>query len=502
MLIRERRRRRCAMPSVTADGGQALLFVLIALALLMSIPIAIATTTINQLPETTRNLNWDAAYEAGQAGLNDYMQHVDANANYTSYTQKAPDSSNPAFTSWVQASTTPLEYYAYSPTIKAGGQLSLAVSGRAGSGPTAVVRTFDYTVRPVSSLDYIYWTNYETIDPAIDNGVSNCNYYYNQTWAGGTGPPSNCTIVFITGDVLNGPVFSDDTFRICGSPTFDSQVESGNIYAPSNVVDVNSGCGNAFNPNFNGLTPKKVGNQTPPVTLADVTPAQDYGCYYSGNATIALTSPSSGNSNITVSGSGVTVTKASGNTNSCPVGSSFSLSGMTSGLIYVNGQVTVSGTMSGALDIVSASNILVSGNLEYPQANINTTTGSDSVDTLGLIANNSVEVEDINNMTIDAAILAVNDSFYVQNWASTGNLGTLTVFGSIAQNFRGPVGTGGGGGSSTGYTKAYRYDSSLQTLWPPYFLPPGGAVWNPSTYSEYCPGLTYSVLGTKTPGSC
>ncbi len=488
------------LPRRTEQGGQALLFVLIALALLMSIPLAIATTTVNQLPQTTRNLNWDAAYEAAQAGLNDYMQHLDANSQYT------VDVSNPAYKAWEQASTTPLEYYSYVPSTLAGGLISLEVSGKAGGGSTAVVRTFDYTLRPVSSLDYVYWSNYETLDPSIASlSDGNCGYYYDQTSPEGTnaGPASDCIIVFKTGDVIDGPIFSDDTFRICGAPTFDSQVYSGNIYAPANTVDVNSGC-TGFGPNFNGLTPAKVGNQTPPLTINDATPAKNYGCYYNGNVTIALTSPSKGNTNITVSGSGVTVTKNAGNTNSCPVGSSFALSSMTSGLIYVTGQVTISGTMSGLLDVVSGTNILISNNLEYPQSDINFTSETDTTDSLGLIANNSVEVltvpSSFPNIIIDAAIMAATDSFYVQNWTSAPSLGNLNLFGAIAQNYRGPVGTVGSPG--TGYTKSYQYDTSLQSLWPPYFLPPGGAVWNPSTYSELCPGLTYSVMGTKTPGSC
>ena len=491
MLSPVRRLAAWLRPGRGDEGGQALLFVMISLALLISVPIAIATTTINQLPQTTRNLNWDAAYEAAQAGLNDYMQHVDAAPSYTVFTKASPDAGNPAFTSWVQASTTPLEYYSYSPIAQKGGLIALTVSGKSGTGHTAVVRTFSYTVRPVSSLDYVYWSNYETLDPAIDGAVSNCGHYYGEVWAGGTGPPNNCIIQFITGDVLDGPVFSDDTYRMCGSPTFDSQVSSGNVNVAANVIYVNSGCGQTLNPNFNGLTPEKVGNQTPPITTNDATPAQTYGCYYTGNVTISLQATGAPDTNIKVSGA-TGVTKAGGNTNSCPIGSTFQLNSMTSGLIYVNGQVTISGSMTGSLDIVSTSNILISGNLTYPSGNINTTTGTDTVDTLGLIANNSVEVEDVSNMTIDAAILAVNDSFYVQNWGTAGNLGTLTVFGAIAQNFRGPVGQG-----SSGFLKAYQYDSSLQTLWPPYFLPPGGAVWSPAAYSEQCAGLAYSVMGNK-----
>ena len=90
------------------EAGQALLFVLIAVALLMSIPLAIATTTVDQLPQTSRNLNCDAAYEAAQAGLNDYLQHLDPNEGYCVYNKSNPGTGNPAFCAWVQASTSPL----------------------------------------------------------------------------------------------------------------------------------------------------------------------------------------------------------------------------------------------------------------------------------------------------------------------------------------------------------------------------------------------------------
>jgi hypothetical protein len=86
------------------------------------------------------------------------------------------------------------------------------------------VRTFDYTVRPATSLDDIYWSNYETIDPALGSQYSSCDQYYQS----GSSPSSTCVIEFDTADVLDGPVFSNDTFRTCGSPTFESTIESGN----------------------------------------------------------------------------------------------------------------------------------------------------------------------------------------------------------------------------------------------------------------------------------
>jgi hypothetical protein len=95
--------------------------------------------------------------------------------------------------------------------------------------------------------------------------------------------------------------------------------------------------------------------------------------------------------------------------------------------------------------------------------------------------------------------LSLTDSFYLPNWTTAPADGTLTVFGSIAQNNRGPVGTANSsGGVATGFSKSYHYDTSLQTLWPPYFVPPTSAAWGATTYSECAQGLAYSVQGTKT----
>ena len=68
------------------------------------------------------------------------------------------------------------------------------------------------------------------------------------------------------------------------------------------------------------------------------------------------------------------------------------------------------------------------------------------------------------------------------------------MFGSIAQTFRGAVGTFQGDTIKTGYTKAYYYDDSFQNLWPPYFLPPAGATWYALSYVEFSPGCAASVM--------
>jgi hypothetical protein len=166
---------------------------------------------------------------------------------------------------------------------------------------------------------------------------------------------------------------------------------------------------------------------------------------------------------------------------------------MTGGLDIVTCSSSTDGS-TGLLQCNSAttSNIVIAGALTYPAANKVLVSGEptrDTHDALGLIAANSVEVTTTSSVEIDAAILALGDSFYVNNWFGGSSYGTLSVFGSIAQNFRGPVGQSGG----VGYVKDYNYDTSLQTLFPPFFIPPNGATWAPSSYTELAQGLSNSV---------
>ena len=140
------------------------------------------------------------------------------------------------------------------------------------------------------------------------------------------------------------------------------------------------------------------------------------------------------------------------------------------------GNVYISGSYSGQLTIAAENDIIVNGDLTNSGGGL-----------LGLIANNFVRVyhpcsNDTNqsgSMTdpeIDAAILAIQHSFIVDNYNCGNQLGALTVNGAIAQKFRGPVGTFGGGGGS-GYTKNYVYDDRLRYLEPPNFIEPTQSTW-------------------------
>ncbi|MBI5105564.1 MAG: hypothetical protein HZB46_11410 [Solirubrobacterales bacterium] len=157
------------------------------------------------------------------------------------------------------------------------------------------------------------------------------------------------------------------------------------------------------------------------------------------------------------------------------------------------GDVAVKGTYARNFTVGAANDVIIRGNLQK------------SGDTMmGLVANNFVRVyhpvtrDSSNNCTgnaagtlsnpqIEAAILALQQSFIVDNWDCGATLGSLTVTGAIAQKWRGPVGTGSGGGATTGYVKDYNYDDRLRYKSPPQFLDPVQSAWRTVRRSELQP---------------
>ena len=206
-VIRDQARRR------RTESGQAMLMVIALMAVLVTVPIVVMSTAVTQIPLTTQNLNWDGAYEAAQAGLNDYTEQLDAAANFAQWISTNRAFSCPAdpagdarVCGWQRVGTpvensNPPEWFEYSLPALANGALQLTVSGMAGTGKQAVVRTFKYAVVPESSfLDNIYWSNYETLDPTLSSscasglGVPNnspmSNYGSYAAYYASTGPPA------------------------------------------------------------------------------------------------------------------------------------------------------------------------------------------------------------------------------------------------------------------------------------------------------------------------
>ena len=145
------------------------------------------------------------------------------------------------------------------------------------------------------------------------------------------------------------------------------------------------------------------------------------------------------------------------------------------------------------MTIAAANDIVVTGDV---------TTDLNGPSVMGLVANNFIRVQhgvttrsgdtagrlrqrrrniaadDLNSLRIDAAMLALNHSFIVDNYDCGSPItGNLTINGAIAQLFRGTVGTTSGGRSVTGYLKNYNYDDRLAVQQPPFFFDLASASW-------------------------
>jgi hypothetical protein len=75
----------------------------------------------------------------------------------------------------------------------------------------------------------------------------------------------------------------------------------------------------------------------------------------------------------------------------------------------------------------------------------------------------------------------------VQNY-DRGDRGTLTVFGAIAQKFRGSVGLASG----AGYSKDYQYDTRFRSTAPPKFLTPVSTTYGVTQFATVPAAFTAS----------
>jgi hypothetical protein len=378
-----------------------------------------------------------------------------------------------------------------------------------------VKRSIVTTLRRTSFLDFLYFTDFEASDPnsfastedqnrarqycvqyrAIRNQVEWCR--------------NNVNITFPRWDAIRGPLHTNDDLLTCGSPQFGREGKEDVIEvhgpAPGGFTRSDaSGCSGS--PTFYGPVRQPAQKLPVPTSNAGLRAAADVDYIFKGKTEITF----DGTSNMTV----VTYPNGVRTTTVMPL--------PPNGVIYVdkNGACSlqaprqidydrlgewrcailiVRGSYPRSMTLGSEDDILIDNDL----------VASDSKPVLGLIANRFVRVKhdvsgtcganNTSNSTglpehrvrtdyrIEAAILALKDSFVVDNYQCGAALGTLSVFGAIAQKFRGPVGTFSGTTLNSGYTKDYNYNDALRYRSPPYFLDPLQAAWRVVRANEQVP---------------
>lgn len=288
--------------------------------------------------------------------------------------------------------------------------------------------------------------------------------------------PGDSTIWFTTGDNLHGPVHTNDQFHIYGSPAFYDEVSSS---APS--VDYYHGGSPHDNPDFREGIALDVSPIPLPVNTDMLLNAanESGGLNLSGNPVeIVFVVDGSGNPFLQVTIGGTIST----------------MSYPGNGVIYVNGNAEIKGTIRGQLTVGCNGDIRIVDNvIYYTDPRIDPA----STDYFGIVAEQNVIVADNTanrdsaDETIMAAIMALNTSWTVQNYNSGSPRGKLIVYGGIIQNKRGAVGTFNSYGISTGYQKDYTYDERFLDNPPPAF-PTTGRVEKVS-WMELDPSSDISV---------
>ncbi len=507
-----------------SESGFAMVVALGVLTVTSLLVAAIYVGVTADVQQTARNTNEQQAYYAARAGENAYLYQLNENPNFWSTCsndyQPTPVSV-PGNSTGVKYSFVPVYNSGYtngncttSNAINAlidanSGTLRVAFTGYAGptnaSGVPKVTKTVVASFRKPSPLDFLWYTDHEMRDPALDPTDCTGEKYYFQ-YTGSSTPPSACEINWVTGDKMNGPMYTNDQYLVYtnNSPTFgragsDDKIESS---APTTSICVTSKCYSATFPGGGAQSEAQYVPLPQSVSSTDLqSDATAHGQTFTGTTTITLNGSSATISNCP--GSTSTAACTTGELNStetyppiiyvgsgsgCPsTYSPSTYSTNSSGQYYGPcGDVYVHGSYNQPLTIVSDHDVIIMANTAG-LSNPGLTTTVDSSGnptgnaTLGLVASDFVRVMHSANqtpsaVTIDAAILTLQHSFIVDNYdsGSSNPQPYLSIHGAIAQRYRGTVGTVG----ATGYLKDYNYDDRLHVLLPPYLFSLSTAGWD------------------------
>lgn len=269
--------------------------------------------------------------------------------------------------------------------------------------------------------------------------------------------PSGTKIWFMSADNLYGPVHTNDQLHIAGTPTFHSEVSSVN-----STIDYYSGGPPADNPDFRqGVTLGAESIPLPQDLAVLKAKAQAAGGLFLTGMTRASVDifydAGLGRSRLVVRKDGGAPT-----TYELPA----------NGSIYVDGIAEVKGELKGRLTIAARNDLRIMDDVVY---HTDPRVDPASTDILGLISEANVVMAstaanlDIGDETVMASIMALGESFTVENYSSGSPRGKLKLHGGIVQKRRGAVGTFNSGGIVSGYEKAYNHDSRLMDTPPPSF---------------------------------
>ena len=204
------------------EAGIALTSVVIVALVMMTLVGGTVAFAVNSQDLSARDQGWNAALAAAEAGLDDYLYRLNREDAYWACNETSPCGNN-AFTGWVpvpgDAGNTDgkFRYRVDTSSFASDGTIKIASTGLVRNS----TRTVYSILRRKSFLDYLYFTDYETLDPGAYSSSSD------QSWANANcreyryeGRDSDCVAIhFFTHDVVNGPLHTNDALLISSDET-------------------------------------------------------------------------------------------------------------------------------------------------------------------------------------------------------------------------------------------------------------------------------------------
>ncbi len=259
--------------------------------------------------------------------------------------------------------------------------------------------------------------------------------------------PSN--IHFYGGDVLDGPVHTNDRFNIIGSPVFKGPVTSTD--APNGGDPIYEDITDFSAPTIDMPGSQELNNLRNNGMDGGITYSNDIYVEFKQNGTVDIYENGGGGW-------------------SPPI--NYNLKNYN-GVISSSRKIYTKGTLNGQVTLHSAEEVEIMGDLKYskdPENNPNST------DLLGIISEGNVIVDEnahqdsgSKDLEINASIMALDESFEVENYNSGPERGTLKLIGGLQQENRGAVGQTKYWGGISGFNKDYSYDDRLLSISPPFY---------------------------------
>jgi hypothetical protein len=284
----------------------------------------------------------------------------------------------------------------------------------------------------------------------------------------------NGNVWFASGDTLDGRVHVNDHIQIDGDPWFGMKLTSS-----YNTMNIASGS----NPTFEGGYELGVPEVNLPAASEFTTSISSKAS--SGGLSLGTLNGNSAKYEVELSRSGqygylsYRAYRLSGSTYSWTSWTSVMLSG-TNGVAWFGSRVDLKGVLDGQLTIGCAGDVYITDNVRYRNSTAGLGPNAGCDDLLGICsAKNVIVANNTANQTdceIHAHILALNTSFSVENYNNGSPRGSLIVYGGIAQEQRGAVGTFSSDTITHGYSKQYHFDRRLTSWSPPGYPTTGGYI--------------------------